>query len=55
MEVEWGHYTDTFVGMAAELCDRTSGERSYTKKQKPRMDGRNRWRRLWGRSMKHGR
>ena len=26
MEVEWGHYTDTFVGMAAELCGRTSGK-----------------------------
>ena len=34
-------YKDAFVEVAEELCGRTSGERRYTDKQKPRMvDGR---------------
>ena len=38
---EWRKYKDAFVGVAEELCGRTSGERRYTEKQKPMMvDGR---------------
>ena len=38
---EWRQYNDAFVGVADELCGRTSGERRYIEKQKPRMvDGR---------------
>ena len=34
-------YKDAFVGVAEELYGRTSGERRYTEKKKPRvMDGR---------------
>ncbi len=41
MEGEWRQYKDVFVGVADELCDRTSGEWRYTEKQKPRIvDGR---------------
>ena len=40
-EGEWRQYRDAFVGVAEELCGRTSGKRGYTEKQKPRMvDGR---------------
>ena len=42
VEGEWRQYKDAFVGVAEELCGRTSGGGGrYTKKQKPRMvDGR---------------
>ena len=41
VEGEWRQYNDAIVGVAEELCGRTSGERRYTEKQKPRMvDGR---------------
>ena len=41
VEGEWRKYKDEFVGVAEELCGRTSGERRYSEKQKPRMvDGR---------------
>ena len=41
VEGEWRQYKDAFVGVAEELCGRTSGESRYTEKQKPRMvDGR---------------
>ena len=41
MEGELRQYKDDFVGVAEELCGRTSGKRRYTEKQKPRMvDGR---------------
>ena len=41
VEGEWRQYKDAFIGVAEELCGRTSGERRYTEKQKPRMeDGR---------------
>ena len=41
VEGEWRQYKDAFVEVAEELCGRTSGERRYTEKQKPRMvDGR---------------
>ena len=41
VECEWRQYKDAFVGVAEELCGRTSGKRRYAKKQKPRMvDGR---------------
>ena len=37
MEGEWRQYKDAFLGMAEELCGRTSGERRYTELQKPMM------------------
>ena len=37
VECEWRQYTNAFVGVAEELCGRTSGERRCTDKQKPRM------------------
>ena len=37
VEGEWMQYKDVFVGVAEELCGRTSGERRNTEKQKPRM------------------
>ena len=41
VEGEWRKYKDAFIGVAEELCGRTSGERRYSEKQKPRMvDGR---------------
>ena len=41
VEGEWRQYKYVFVGVAEELCGRTSGERRYTEKQKPTMvDGR---------------
>ena len=41
VEGEWRQYKDAFVGVAEELCGRTSGGRRDTEKQKPRMvDGR---------------
>ena len=41
VEGEWRQYKDVFVGVADELCGRTSGEWRYTEKQKPRIvDGR---------------
>ena len=41
MEGELRHYNDAFVGVAEELCGRTSLERRYTEKQIQRMvDGR---------------
>ena len=39
MEGEWRQYKDAFLGMAEELCGRTSGERRYTEMQKPIMVG----------------
>ena len=48
-------FKDAFVGVAEELCGRTSGERRYTEKQKPRMvDGRD-GEGSGGRNGKHGR
>ena len=38
VECEWRQYKDAFVVVAGELCGRTSGERRYTEKQKPRME-----------------
>ena len=41
MDGEWRTYKDSFVGVAEVQCGRTSGERRYIGKQKPRMvDGR---------------
>ena len=41
VEGEWRQYNDAFVGVAEELCGRTSGGKRFTEKQKPRMvDGR---------------
>ena len=41
VEGEWRQYKDAFVGVAEELCGRTSGERRYIENEKPRMvDGR---------------
>ena len=41
VEGEWRQYKDAFVGVAEELCGRTSRKGWYTEKQKPRMvDGR---------------
>ena len=41
VESEWRQYKDAFVVVAEEPCGRTSGQRRYTEKQKPRMvDGR---------------
>ena len=37
VEGEWRQYKDAFIGVAEELCGRTSGERRHTEKQKPRM------------------
>ena len=42
MEGEWMQYKDAFVGVAEELCGRTSGEKRYNEKQKPRPPG-ERW------------
>ena len=41
VECEWRPYNDAVVGVAEELCGRTSGEKLYSEKQKPRLvDGR---------------
>ena len=41
VEGEWRQYKNAFVGVAEELCGRTSLQRRYSEKQKPRMvDGR---------------
>ena len=37
VEGEWRQYKDAFVGVAEELCGRTSRLRRYTEKQKPNM------------------
>ena len=38
VEGEWRQYKDAFIGVAEELCGRTSGGgRRHTEKQKPRM------------------
>ena len=49
VEGEWRQYTDTFVGVAEDLCGRTSW------KGGTKDGGWKRWRRQWGRSGKHGR
>ena len=33
VEGEWRQYQDAFIGVAEELCGRTSGERRHTEKQ----------------------
>ena len=47
-------YKDAFVGVAEELCGRTSGK-GGTPEAETKDGGRKRWRRQWGRSGKHGR
>ena len=47
-------YKDAFVGVAEELCGRTSGKEIH-REAETKDDGRKRWRRQWGRSGKHGR
>ena len=37
MDGEWKQYKDAFARVAEDLCGRTSGERRYIEKQKPRM------------------
>ena len=54
-EGEWRQYKDAFVGVAEELCDRTSGGKEVLREAETKDGGRNRWRRQWGRSEKHGR
>ena len=47
-------YKDAFVGMAEEMCGRTSGKEVH--REAETKDGRRkRWRTQWGRSGKHGR
>ena len=52
VEGEWRQYKDAFVGMAEELCGRTSGK-GGTPRIRNQGGGRERWRRQCGRSEKH--
>ena len=54
VEGEWRQYKDAFIGMADELCGRTSGKEVH-REAETKDGGRKRWRRQWGRSGKHGR
>ena len=51
VEGEWRQYKDAFVGVAEELCGRTSGKEVH-RDAETRNGGRKRWRRQCG---KHGR
>ena len=54
VEGEWRQHKDAFVGVAEELCSRTS-EKEEHREAKTKDGGRKRWRRQWWRSGKHGR
>ena len=47
-EGEWRQYKDAFVGVADELCGRTSGK-GVTPRSKTKDGGRKRWHSQWGR------
>ena len=54
VEGEWRKNKDAFVGVAEELCGRTSGK-EVLREAETKDGGRKRWRRQWGRRGKHGR
>ena len=45
VEGEWRQYNDAFVGVADELCGRTSGGKEVRREEETKDGGRKRWRR----------
>ena len=54
VEGEWRQYNDAFIGVAEELCGRTSRGKEVHREAETKDGGRKRWRRQWWRSGKHG-
>ena len=48
VEGEWRQYKDAFVGVAEELCGRTSGGKEVHREAETKIGGRKRWRMHWG-------